>query len=402
MINRNKVFVFFSLSFFILIFILENVNGRFWLNDFKVYYLAAKALLEGKQVYGTPFGLDTGYYKYSPFILLLFTPFCLISFYAASVIQFTLITFSTIASMLIIQCIMSNFVFESQHPRQNRLLSLGIFSIVGHLFRELHMGNVNMIVVLLLSAGLLFTLKNKYILSGVCIGVAIMIKPYFLLLMLPLFLHKKTKAMLSVALTLIFSVAISLLILGFSKGISLHESWITSMIHHNSYITSNQNIQSLITYYTNLSVSGAFQYYVMLAIVIAYIGFFFYNCHLAKKSPWTEKMERTGFITGYFVMFAIIPNILLTDTEHFIFSLPLIIFLLNYLSLSKNYFVISAFVILIFLFACNSPDIVGSALFNKFDRMGLIGISNLLFIGASVYLALKYKGELILVDKKDH
>lgn len=402
MINRNKVFVLFSFSFFILIFTLENINGRFWLNDFKVYYSAAKALLEGHQVYGTPFGLDTGYYKYSPFILLLYTPFCLISFYAASVIQFTFIAISTIASMLIIQHIMSNFVFEAQHPRQNRLLSLGILCIVGHLFRELHMGNVNMIVVLLLSTGLLYTLKNKTIFSGICIGIAIMIKPYFLLLLLPLFLHKKIKTLLSVALTLFFSVAASLLILGFSKGVDLHKSWITSMVQHNAYITSNQNIQSLIAYYTHLPVSSSFQYYVILVIVIAYLGFYFYCKQLAKQSESVEKVNNTSFITGYFVMFAIIPNILLTDTEHFIFSLPLIVYLLNYLAVSKNYLAIGAFVILIFLFACNSPDILGSVLFNKFDRMGLIGISNLVLIGASIYLALKYRGELIPLVQARH
>jgi hypothetical protein len=401
MINRNKVFVLFSLSFFILIFTLENINGRFWLNDFKVYYLAAKALLAGNQVYGTVFGLDTGYYKYSPFILLLYTPFTLISFYVASVIQYALIAFSTVVSMLVIQYILSNFLFDSQNPRKNRVLSLGILCVVGHLVRELHMGNVNMIVVLLLSMGLLFTLKNKSILAGICIGVAIMIKPYFLLLLLPLLLYKKIKTMLSIGAVLTCTVLISFVVFGFSEGISLHQQWIASMVQHNTYITSNQNIQSIIAYYSNSAISNSVQYYVMLVIVMAYLGFFYYTSKLGKKWQLSEKVERTSFIVGYFMMFAIIPNILLTDTEHFIFSLPLILFLLNYLAVTKNYVAIGGFVVLIFLFSCNSPDIVGSVLFNKFDRMGLIGISNLMLIGVSVYLALKYKGELIPVDKSE-
>jgi hypothetical protein len=401
MINRNKVFVLFSLSFFIFIFILENINGRFWLNDFKVYYLAAKALLSGNQVYGTVFGLDTGYYKYSPFILLLFIPLCLLSFYAASVIQFILITVSTLVSMLVIQYILSNFLFDSQNPRKNRLLSLGILCVVGHLFRELHMGNVNMIVVLLLNTGLLFTLKSKSVPAGICIGVAIMIKPYFLLLLLPLFLYKKIKTMLSIVVVLIWTVLIPFLVFGFSKGVSLHQQWITSMIQHNTYITSNQNIQSILTYYSNSTISNSVQYYVILAIVMVYVGFFYYSRRLGKKWQQPEKAERTSFIIGYFMMFAIIPNILLTDTEHFIFSLPLILYLLNYLAVSKDYVAIGGFAVLIFLYTCNSPDIVGSALFNKFDRMGLIGISNLVLIGSSVHQALKYKGELIPLDKRE-
>ena len=50
LVIKNKGFVIFSTLFFILSFIIENINGRFWLNDFKVYYLAAQALLEGKEV----------------------------------------------------------------------------------------------------------------------------------------------------------------------------------------------------------------------------------------------------------------------------------------------------------------------------------------------------------------
>jgi hypothetical protein len=37
-LKNNKFFVVFALFIFIVIFALENLNNRFWLNDFKVYY----------------------------------------------------------------------------------------------------------------------------------------------------------------------------------------------------------------------------------------------------------------------------------------------------------------------------------------------------------------------------
>ncbi len=394
MINRNKVFVLFSLSFFILIFILENINGRFWLNDFKVYYFAAESLLEGKPVYGTVFGLDTGYYKYSPFVLLVFAPFCLFSFYTAAVIQFVLIAVSAITAFLVIQSILSEYLFDSAAEKKNALLFSATLCIIGQLFRELHMGNVNMLIVLLLSSGLLFSLKNRFVIAGVCIGIAIMIKPYFLLLMLPLLLHKKIKTMISVVCTMIVAVIVPLLLLGFSKGMRLHQNWVASMIHHNAYITSNQNIQSMINYYISSSIPNAVQYYIILAMLAAYVCFFLYNRKLAKKSLMEDRIMNASFITGYFVLFAIIPNLLLTDTEHFIFSLPLIIFLLNYLSVKKDYVAICAFIVVILFYSGGSPDIVGSAMYNKLDRMGGIGISNLLLIGACIYVIIKYKGQL--------
>ena len=44
----------------LLALVLEVVNGRFRLNDLRVYVMAADALRHGQQVYGVPFGLDTG------------------------------------------------------------------------------------------------------------------------------------------------------------------------------------------------------------------------------------------------------------------------------------------------------------------------------------------------------
>src|ERR1035437_7554070 len=397
--RRNKSFILFSIVFFILIFTLENINGRFWLNDFKVYYLAAKSLLEGKQVYGTAFGLGTGFYKYSPFILITFTPYCLFSFPVASIIHFAVIAISCITAILVIQNIMNKYLFNSADQKQNMLLSITIFCILRHIVRELHMGNVNMILVLLLSLGLLFTLKSKYVLSGICIGIAIMIKPYFLLLMLPLLLHKKIKAIYSTVLTLLFSVGITLLVLGFSKGLSLHQSWIQAMLEHNSYTTSNETLQSLIKYYIYPNVPNSFQYYGIAIALLSYLSFFIYTKAIERKAPVKEEYDRLNLIAGYVTLLAIIPNLLLTDSEHFLFSLPLILLLLNYLSITRNYFAIGAFIVLIFFYAWNSPDILGDTLSDKLDEMGMLGISNLLMIGFGIYITIKQRKESQIIHK---
>jgi prepilin signal peptidase PulO-like enzyme (type II secretory pathway) len=121
--------------------------------------------------------------------------------------------------------------------------------------------------------------------------------------------------------------------------------------------------------------------------------FFLYNTRIAKKNKLPEKdeRERTNFIIGYFTLLAIVPNLLLTDTEHFLFSLPLIILLLNYLSITKNYFEIGAFVLIIFLYAGNSVDLLGHKLSDQLDKMGTLGISNLLIIGYIVYVTFQNK-----------
>ncbi|MCX6285327.1 MAG: hypothetical protein NTW31_13965, partial [Bacteroidetes bacterium] len=84
-------FIFFALLFILADFIIENINGRFWLNDFKVYFMGSNALLSGQQVYGIPFGESSGFYKYSPMTLFFFFPSYLVSFETARVIHFFLL-----------------------------------------------------------------------------------------------------------------------------------------------------------------------------------------------------------------------------------------------------------------------------------------------------------------------
>lgn len=392
-ITENKGFILFSLFFFCLIFTLENINGRFWLYDFKVYYLAAKSLISGNQVYGIPFGLDTGFYKYSPFTLLTFTPYCLLPYFAASCIHYAIISISTILSALVIQKIMTHYVFSITNQKKNLIMSIAIICIIRHIFRELHMGNVNIIIVMLLSSGLLLSLKNKSLLSGIFIGLAIMIKPYFILLLLPMLFHKKTKTILSVGITILFSIGITFLILGFSNSMNLHKNWLTAMLGHNSYITSNDTLQSIFNYYFNAELTNAFQLYVLISVVIIYSIFTLLSKQFKPKITILNNNEQLPFVIGYFVLFAMIPNILLTDTEHFLFSLPLILFLLNYLFISKNYLSVCIFILVIFFYSGNSSDIMGNKLADKIDKMGLLGISNILFIGFSIYVAAAFKNQ---------
>ena len=76
-------FILFASIIFAAVFIVEKINGRFWLNDFRVYYSAAQALVNHQQVYGIPFGLQTGFFKYSPFVAILFVPYTFFPFEVA-------------------------------------------------------------------------------------------------------------------------------------------------------------------------------------------------------------------------------------------------------------------------------------------------------------------------------
>ena len=81
------------------------------------------------------------------------------------------------------------------------------------------------------------------------------------------------------------------------------------------------------------------------------------------------------------VFVAFIPNFFVTDTQHFLLSVPLLLFLLHELILRKSVIAWIVFVLAFGLFSLNSNDLLGSRLSDFMYTKGMLGLGNLLFIG---------------------
>ncbi|MDI1355411.1 MAG: glycosyltransferase family 87 protein [bacterium] len=375
LIKEYKGYVLFAALVLGGIFTIENINDRFWLNDFKVYYLAAKNLLAGDPVYGVVLGLDTGFYKYSPSILLAFVPFTFMSYYAASVVHFCAIALAALFCTLLVQRTLMLYVLPAQHRPASYLLPVAFVCVLNHLFRELHLGNVNMIIVCFLSAALYFLMSGKDVKCGILLGIVVLIKPYLLLLSLPLFLHQKFRSLFSQVLTLLFSVVPVFVFFGFSKTIALHTQWVKAVLYHSEYLTSEHTLVALIRKYLHVGMPDSYQFYVLIFFTLTYLLVFaFFIRPRIKKDPAKEN----GFLfLSYFTLLALIPSILITDTEHFLFASPLLIFAFNHLWVPKSTFLKSLFVFIVLVYGTAGGGIFGSNVNERFEELGLLGIANL-------------------------
>lgn len=394
LIKNNSLFVIISLVIFTLIIVLEIINERFWLNDFKVYYLAAKSFVNGGSVYGVSFGLDSGFYKYSPFVLLLFAPLTLLPFQVAAIFHYIIIAMATIGSILIVNSLINKSLFKLKNNKGKGLLFIALLCIMNHLVRELHLGNVNMIIVLLLSCGIYFTLNSKHLLAGFCIALALLIKPYLLVVVVPLLFHKKLKTIFFIVLSALVMLLLPLVFVGFSKWFELNIAWAQSMLEHSSYLNSNHNFTSLIKYYFFAALPNSSHLYFLVLVVVVYTLIFFST--LKNKMHKNSELENTYLMISYFTLLALLPNILITDTEHFLFCLPLILFLLHYFTLHKKSLLLFFFIPLIVFYGGNSSDLFGSKLSNKFEEMGLLGIANFMLILLTIYATNRLKKEQVL------
>ncbi|MDI6767939.1 MAG: glycosyltransferase family 87 protein [Bacteroidota bacterium] len=372
--NTTK-FIFISLLIFIAIYFLENINHRFWLNDFKVYYFAAKALIQGDQVYGISFGLGTGYYKYSPFTLLFFTPFSLLSYPVASSIHFFIIACAIIGLLILLSKLFVKY-WKFEEVRRIHLLLIAILvSAMPHFFRDLHLGNLNAILIFIMCIALWLLLEERTIPAGILLSLAFLCKPYFLLLLLPLIFHRKLKVLLVMAISTIIFTFIPSFFLGFSKNIFLVKSWVIAMYQHNDYLYSNHTVSALIKNYFWQSCPNIISFYILILFVIMYIIYFFFTKGKERKIQNTTTPSNQSFIIQYFLTIAIIPSLLITDTEHFMYVTPFIGLLIFVLNSYRNYFYISLFILLIILYSDLTPS-----------YWGLLGISNLLIISSVLYL----------------
>jgi hypothetical protein len=388
--NLPYKFILFSAISCIAIFILEKINHRFWLNDFRVYYGGAQSLLAGKQVYGVAYGLDSGLYKYSPFVALLVAPLTIFSFETAAAIQFFLIAVSIILMFIILWKIITTYLFSEKIKNQNLLLSIAFICTINHLFRELHLGNVNAELLMLLCLSLWLILQSRFVIAGILLAVVIMTKPFLILLLMPLVLRKNFKIIFSFGISLLALIIVPVIFTGFSKNIALHKDWLHTMIEHNSSFPSNNTIDSLIKSYVNSSLPASFQFYVMIAVCIGYFIFFLANKSIEKKSVEKQKVNRTSFIFEWFALIAIMPGLFKTDTQHFLLSLPLILVLLCYLSVVKKYVPVIVFILLMFFYGGNSSDLVGKIFSDRLDSTGMLGISNLILIGWAIFIYCKF------------
>ena len=242
MLKKTKLrfpgFVWIIALFFVLFFLLQLMNNRFELNDFKVYYLGMQNLIKGDAIYGIPFGLDSGFYKYSPFALIPFTVFYYFPFTLAAIIFYFLIATAIIIVLLkTFELLKQVFFFKT--IRRSPILYLTTLILLNHFYRELHLGNVNLLLLLLYIFSLSKMLENKQYTAGIFMGIGLLFKLHFIVLLPVLLLFRKFKSSFFMLLTFFIGLFFPALFVGYEKNNDFLKNWMETMKMHNSSISNS-------------------------------------------------------------------------------------------------------------------------------------------------------------------
>jgi hypothetical protein len=400
LLRFHKVYILIMALLFILFAVIEAINKRFWLHDFQVYYDAATNFFSGKTVYGITFGLGSGYYKYSPFALFIFFPLTLVNYDVAKVIYFIFLSLLIIITVIISNRLVKEKLF-GQLDTKPRLLILLIITItfLQHIYYELHLGNINILLLLLSLYALYLLLKKKEWASGLILALAILIKPHFLILLPLLFLRKRFIAISSCIAGIVFGLWIPSLYIGFNANIHLLAQWKETMLRHNiSPINGQDTIYSWFYRITGNSITEAshnlFVLSVLVFVALLMLAFYIYNKRREAEIADNNGLEVKNSVFEYLVLIALIPNLTVTDSEHFLFSVPLIAWVINYLFVRKPGYLLMALVVMIlFLYGGNLREAIGAPASKWMTTTGILGIGNILLIGMSVFLMIMNPGK---------
>jgi hypothetical protein len=396
--RSSTSFAWFTCIFAVLAiayYVLETLNGRNQMADFRVYYDACRHFLDGSQVYGQAYGVSSGFYKYSPFAVIPFIPLALLPYGIASVIYYFIV--------IILFIEVTARVFEVLSlPKKGKiaawfLVIVALFA-ADHIERELHLGNVNLFLLLLCFLLMDALAKSKRIVAGLLLAILLLFKPHFIVLVPLLIWRIRWRELLFGFIFFGVGLLLPSLYTGWKGNLELLNAWGLAIKDHNVALENSPNtIYGLINmglHGLGLHIQSIFVIGISLLLVAIFSLFY-----LLRSRAIQPDIQR-WYLEVFFIV-AIIPNLTHTDTEHFIWSWPLIAFVVSIMLRIKfyGYKLYILFLTIAFIpYVLNSPDIVGKPLRNLFDEGGGLGIANLLFVLLAFFLVVFHREQMKQLD----
>jgi hypothetical protein len=221
--------------------------------------------------------------------------------------------------------------------------------------------------------------------------MVILTKPFYLLLILPLLFRKKFRAIAVIAVTLLVGLLLPFIFFGIDRTLSLYAGWIKIMEVHSAVFPGKSTLEYLVSYYLIPDLPRYTDILIIFIVAILFSVFSWYNLKQEKSLSHPGQSWEQDFIFEWWILLALIPNLVKTDSEHFLSTAPLLAFLVFFIATRKKYWLIPVLVVLIFFYGANSTDLLGITLSEKLFSMGFLGLSNLVLVILSFVIFLNFR-----------
>lgn len=359
------------------------INGRFHQWDFQVYYGAAADWLSDGEVYGQSYGLSSGFYKYSLTALIPFVPFTFLPYFWASTLYYFVLLFLMVKMMQKwakwLKCANSYWSITA-------VFWMTLVYFGDHLERELFLGNINFLLLVLLMWFWYQIQFAKWKWAGWILAFVCLVKPHFVITLPLVILLKQWDLLKHFGIAILSLFLLPVVFCGPIDFFELNQAWFKTMAAHNAALYQSPNtfygiFYSIVSQWISQPKMG-YVFVVLLFVGLLILILWFY---------W-QKLIKANLTILFFLIFALVPSLTHTDTEHFLFSMPLFLFILFSIEKTEKVGVIYIalfFAMIPFLF--NSPDLIGKKWSLRMDEGGL-GWAN--FILISLFFIRVFQGIL--------
>lgn len=347
--------------------------------DFEVNYKAGKRLRGGESLYQ----VEDGHFmfKYLPSSALLYLPLSFLPLNAAKAFWYFIVAFC-LGSLVYV----SAKILPSEEKKSIYLLIFPPLILAKFFLRELHLGQINALVTMILLFMIWFLIyeKNtmpsqKDIYAGLLWGLATALKPYALIFLPYFLLKKKWKSLLSGVGFLFLALFIPAAFYGFRGNIIILKEWISTLSRSAQALLDSQDNISIIAFFMkwtgNQNVS-----LLLSGLVMALLAFLVLTVILIGR-----KIDRASALECS-ILLILIPLIspLGWDYTLLMSVLGVTIIIHNFSGYSKfwrGFLVFNFFIITFSLY-----DIMGRYLYARFMSWSVITINFLILIGYLMHL----------------
>ena len=217
--------------------------------DFEVNYKAGKRLRGGESLYQ----IEDGHFmfKYLPSSALLYLPLSFLPLNAAKAYWYFVVVFCLCSLVYV-----TNKILPSEERKSVYLLILPPLILAKFFLRELHLGQINALVTMILLFMIWFLIREKNtmpsqkdIFVGFLWGVATALKPYALIFLPYLLLKKKWKSLLTGLGFLFFALLIPIAFYGWRGNINILREWILTLSRSTKALLDSQDNISIIAFF---------------------------------------------------------------------------------------------------------------------------------------------------------
>jgi len=307
--------------------VMELINHRFWLSDFEVYYKAATRIAHSQNLY--QISADDYYiFKYSPTSAIYFIPFIILPIAIAKYSYWILLTVMIVAGFRLSLIILKPSLFTNQNVKSiNTVTLLATLILAIHFLRELHLGQVNYLLLFLFITALYFYKNQKRIGFSLILAINIFIKPFTLIFVPYLILKKKyTELFLFAGFCLVLFLLPFLFYKSVEITLNQYHLWINEIMSELSrkqslFENANHTLFSVFARHTPirfLLVNNKIQIAYQIAMLIV-VGITFYWFTRINIKDISIKQQQYFSIIELSLLISLIPLLAFTSKNAFIF-----------------------------------------------------------------------------------